>query len=163
MSTHGGLSTHDQVIRENPASRGTETYIGRGSCPSALGCRGRDGVERRSTAAVPRLINAHSGRRPRRSREGPPRPVINQSRRTRSHPPPPWNHIDTTGKKRLTELDDSFAGRFRGEARFPARRVLKLTYLPVVYLCGSTVYASTDACSYQRNRDSHLRFPPYAK
>ena len=55
------LASSDQVIRENPASRGTETsaevLVGPPSWVPG------DGVKRRSTAVV--LGNAHSGRRPR--------------------------------------------------------------------------------------------------
>ena len=45
--TRPAKQASDQVIRENPASRGTEK-IGRGSCQSARA----DGVERRFTAVV---------------------------------------------------------------------------------------------------------------
>ena len=66
----------DQVIREKPASRGTET-----SAEVLVGRSARaDGVERRSTAAVlaKRLLWAAASRDP----------PARQSRRTRSHPPP---------------------------------------------------------------------------
>ena len=65
------LEPGDQVIRGNPASRGTETSA-EGSCRSALA----DGVERRSTAVV-RGLSVHSRRRP----NGSLRPV--------NRPPPP--------------------------------------------------------------------------